>query len=330
MPILAGSFLTPGVKSSFYQAWEDGYKGVQNVLGSIMWLDAPSDGLYEIYAIWNTTPYPVRWDRGTIISNDAMGSIQFTVYNRNWGSRIYWHEDDERDDRTGTLLSRARALGEHWATLDERVFFQFIQAGTDADLLPAVPNSADGVALYSASTRFGSSNGNQVAESGTSTVQQIITDTVAVVRRFNEFQNTESQPFWNMSETMDLTVFYDPEVLLVHQQAYTAMGVFGYQAGTSTTDTSTAAGIDNVLQTAGFKIRPVVNQRITDTGRYFFINNLPNWKRPLFKQLREGQSMAEANWATSDHVRDTGEKYIQFKSRFAFGSPIPIGTIRLT
>jgi len=328
--VMAGALLTQGLKSEFVKVWSENYETLKPDLGEIVWLGATSDKLTEFYAFLESAPYPVRWDRGTVISSKAMKSVQFSVTNRDWAARIYYHHNDEQDDQTGSLYAQARELGANWGTLAERVFFQFIQAGTDANLLPTVPNSADGVALYSSSTRFGSSGGNQVTESGTTTVQQIITDTMSVFRRYNEFQNTESQPLWNMSQTKNLTVIYAPELALVMNQALTAMAVFGYQAGTSTTDTSTAAGIDNVLKTAGFSIKPIMSQRITDTSRYFFLRGLPDYKKPIFQQVREGFSEALGNWETSDHTRDTGEKYLQFRSREGYGSALAYATIKLT
>ena len=58
----------------------------------------------------------------------------------------------------------------------------------------------DGSALYISTTRYGSSDGNIVSVTGTTVVQDVITDIFDVKRRFIEFQNTESQPFWDMTD----------------------------------------------------------------------------------------------------------------------------------
>lgn len=328
--VMAGALLTAGLRSEFINVWEPSYKALTADFGDILWLSATSDKLTEIYAFLESTPYPERWDRGNKIASKSMKSVQFSVTNRDWGFRIYYHSNDVGDDQTKSLMAKVRELGRNWIILEEEIIFQFIQGSTNARLLPAVPNSSDSVALYSSSTRYGSSGGNQVTETGTSTVQQIITDTMSVYRRYSEFQNTESQPLLNTAEAKSLTVVYAPELALVMNQALTQMTVFGYQAGTSTTDTSTAAAIDNVLYTAGFNIKPIMSQRITDTSRYFFLRNLPEYKRPIFQQIREGQTEALGNWETSDHTRDTGEQYVQFKNRAGWGSCVAYATIKLT
>jgi len=328
--VQAGALLTQGLRSEFINVWSPHYEALVADFGDIFWLDATSDKLKEVYAFLESTPVPERWDRGNVIANKGMKSVQFSVTNRDWGFRIYYHSNDVGDDQTGSLYAKVRELAQNWVILEEEIIFQYIQNSTNARLLPTVPNSADGNALYPSTTRYGSSSGNQVSETGTSTVQQIITDTMSTFRRFNELQNTESQPLHNLRQTKNLTVVYAPELALVQNQAFTSMSVFGYQAGTDTTDTSTAASIDNVLQTAGFSIKPLMSQRITDTSRYFFLRGLPVEKRPVFQQLREGMSEALGNWETSDHTRDTGEMYAQFKNRAGWGSCQAYSTIKLT
>lgn len=327
--VMAGALLTPGVRAEFSKVYAPHYQGVKELLGEIMWLGATSDKLTEIYAYLETAPYPRRWDRGTVIGSKNMKSVQFSVTNRDWGHRIYVHENDIADDQTGSIFQQARGLGQNWATLPERVFFQILLGTTDDALLPVVPVAADGSALYINTSRFGSANGNVVAVTGTSNEQQIITDLMSVQQRFIEFQDTEGQPLWNHSELAKWTLVHGSALTLVMARALTMLAIHSYVDGSSTTNVRTGAGTDNVLKTAGMDIKPLNTQRITDSTYYVFLRNLPDYKKPMFQQVREPFFEAQGNWETSDHTRDTGERYIQFKSREGYGIPVPYGTCKV-
>lgn len=328
--VMAGALLTPGIRAEFVEVWSPIYDGLKKQFSDILWLDATSDKLTEIYAFLESTPMPERWDRGTVIPSKNFKSKQFSVTNRDWGFRIYHHSNDEGDDQTGSLMAKVRELAQNWVILDEEIIYQYIQDAANPRLLPAVPLSADGIDLYTSSTRYGSSDGNQVAESGTANEQQIITDILSVHRRYNEFQNTEGQPLFNVSQTMSMKVLYAPSLALVMASALTKMATFSWQEVTGAAGVATAAATDNVLKTAGFSIEPIMSQRVTDTSRYFFLRGLPTSKRPIFKQVREGLSEALGTWEVSDHTRDTGEKYTQFKDRGGWGSCQAFATIKLT
>jgi hypothetical protein len=329
--IQAGALLTAGLRSEFSKVYYPSFDGIKEQLGDVMWLGVTSNKLTELYAYLESTPFPVRWDRGNVIGSKNMKSVQFSVTNRDFGRRIYFHVNDLADDQTSSLYAQARALGQNWATLAERIFFQILGALTDNDLLPAVPNAADGSALYISTTRFGSSDGNIVSQTGSSTAQQIITDLMSAQRRFIEFQDTEGQPLWNAGDvSKGMVMFYGPSIILPVTQAMTSMSVHSTIAGSSTTNVQTGARIDNVLKTGGIDIKPVVSQRISDSKLYLFLKGLPDYKKPIFQQVREPFFEAQGNWETSDHVRDTGEMYIQFRSREGYGIPVPFATIRVS
>jgi hypothetical protein len=329
--VAVGALLTAGLKDTFARAYEPNYEGVKAALGPIMWLGATSDKLKEYYGYIESAPHPVRWDKGSMIESKGMKSVQFTVTNRDWGRRIKIHDNDIQDDQTGFAWTQARNLGSNWAYLPERVFFQMIQNATDADLLPAVPNAGDGTAIYSASTRFGASGGNQVSETGTTTAEQCLTDIMKVYRRYAEFKDTEAVvPLWNASQINKMHIFFAPSVVNVMLQAITQTMVLTKITGSSTTDVSVAAGTDNVLKTAGLDITYTANVQITDTSRYFFLRDLPDFKKAIFQQVRQPFFEAIGNWETSDYTRGTGFRYVQFKSREGYGSPVPYATIKLT
>lgn len=324
-----GPLLTQGIRNEFSFAYQPAYQNYMAEISQVIWADATSDKISELYGFMNSPLHPVVWKPGDIIGSKSILSTQFRVQNRDFGRRVYLPRN-YTDDQTGSVMAVSRGLGSNWAMLPERIFYQYIQNSTDNDLLPAVPTSADGNNLYVSSTRYGSSSGNTVTQTGSSTVQQIITDFFSVVRRFMEFQDTESQPFWpaDIVRRNGVTVFYGSSLTLVMQQAAVQMLAHSTIAGSSTTDVQTGAATTNTIIASGIPVTWVPSQRITTTAIYTFLRGLPVDKRPIVRQVREGMTEAQGNWATSDSTRNTGEEYVQFKSREGWGSALAIGTIK--
>ena len=323
-----GALLEPGIRNEFGMVYMPIYQGVRAQIGEVMWLDATSDKLEESFGFMNAPLYMRRWPADSIIPSASVGSQRFTLINRDFGRRAVLPRNVE-DDQTGTALTVARGLATTAAILPEQIFYQYIQAGTDNNLLPNVPNSADGSALYLTTTRYGSSSGNVVSVTGTSTVQQIITDIFTVHRRFIDFQNTESQPFFDAVNTKNMSVFHGSTLSLVMAQAEFQTRVHSTIAGSSTTDVQTGATPTNMLQEAGFNIRFVNSQRITGSLYYNFLRGLPNYMRPIIRQVRKGYTEYPGNFVNSDYSRDTGQTYIQADLREGWGSALAIGTIRV-
>src|SRR6185369_1056056 len=308
-----GALLTAGLRADYSQAFTPRYQGVMARIGSVIG-EVPSDKLTELYGALKSPIYPIRWDAGSEMPSKDVLSVQISVTNRDWGRRVYLPRNWE-DDQTKTAWQVARGLGQNWATLPERLFYQFITNTTDADLLPVITSSYDGTSLYSASAREGASSGNIVTQTGSSTVQQVITDLFSMDARFNDFQNAESQPFWDPSDCNNYTVFYGTSMNLVMMQAAKQMVVQGKITGTSTTDVSTSAGVNNTIIASGKSVAWQMSQRITNSAVYTFLTGIPNEYRAVARQLRKGMNEAIGNWETSDHTRSTGQPYVQYDNR---------------
>jgi hypothetical protein len=318
-----GGLLEPGLRNEFSQVYAPIYQGVRAQIGEVIWLEATSDKLEEIYGFMEAPLYMVRWPADSIIPSKAVESQRFAVINRDFGRRAVLPRNVE-DDQTGTAVQFAHMLAQTAAILPEQIFYQYIQAGTDNDLLPNVPNSADGNALHISSTRYGSSSGNIVTQTSSwGTVQNVITDIFSTHRRFSEFQNTESQPFFDVSATKNMSVFYGTSVTQVAAEAE-------FQTRPHSVVSTTGAAITNPLQEAGFNIRWINSQRITNTRAYVFLRGLPESKRPIIRQVRKGYTEFPGNFVTSDFSRDTGQTYVQGDLREGWGSALAIATIRIS
>ena len=325
-PLAIGPLLTQGIKNEFALSYEPSYKGVEALLKDVMWFDATSDKISELYGQWDSPIYPVRWDPGNMIGSKNVLSRQYRITNRDFGRRVYLPRNFE-DDQTGQAMNVARGLGRNWARLPELIFYQYIGATSSNDLLAAVPNSADGNALYLASTRYGSSSGNVVSQTSSwTTVQNVITDVMTVKRRYMEFQDTESQPYWDPSDIeAGVCCFHGTSVTQVVEEVK-RMSIVPIGANTATSN----AGVSNLLTAGALGVTWVNSQRITDTKGFFFLKGVPVEKRAIIRQVRKAPTEQIGNYETSDHTRDTGEPYIQFHSREGWGSMLAIATIRVS
>ena len=302
-------------------------ENVKARLGGVMQLGVPSDKLTEIYGYFESAPYPRIWTRGNTISSKNFRSIQFNVTNRDWGRRIMWHVNDRQDDQTKTLFDQARAAGEHWATLPERIFFQVLRNVADADLLPAIPLSADGAAWHATTAagadRFGVTGGNIETGTGIATPVTVRTDFFNAIERFRQFQDTEGQPLWDESLLdQGFTVIYN----VANDQTFREAFIQGRTIAAATTATSNAA-VTNIIMESGLNVKLWATQRLTDNDWYIFASGAQ--RKSFFQQQRQPLEEAFATWETSDWTRDTGEEYIQWKSREGYGLVIPYDTVKV-
>jgi len=293
-----------------------------------MRLGIPSDKDFETYFFWESAPHMKRWIRGTPMSSKAFKGVKYTATNYEWAMSIDWHFTSEQDDLTKSLPDHARQLGQSAALTEERVFFQILTGGTDADLLESVPTAPDGQNLFSTTSdgstaRFGATNGNSLTGTGTSQAQ-IKTDFFSVMAQFRLFQDTEGQPLW------DKRVLDSPVTLFVPASG-TLMENFGsvfQQELTHSVISSTGAAVSNVIKAMGFQVRIVFTQRLTGSSWYATLEGAD--VKPVFSQLRQSPAEINADFNNSDDVRHTGYKSIGFYQRLGFGVSTPYGGVKVT
>src|SRR3990167_2545234 len=215
-----GALLEPGLRSEAAQVYRPRYEGVKARIGEVMWMEGTSDKFQEVFGSLEAPQSLPWWPAGSPIPSGSIGSQRYTIINRDFARRVYLPRNVE-DDQTGTAMQFARMIAETYAILPEESFYQYIQNGAQSATapLPVIPNSADGNALFLTTTRYGSSSGNVVTVTGTSTVQEVITDISSVKRRFIEFQNTQSRPFFNPEMADRMSIFYGSSLTLVMDQA---------------------------------------------------------------------------------------------------------------
>lgn len=314
---VGGAALTArGIRQEFIDAYDAFSARINPALNACMDLGMPSDKGIELYGYFLSPPHPRIWRVGEEIPEAAFNSRTFSVVNYDWGLRIPWHENIEEDDQTKSLLPHVRQGGENFALLSERVFFQFLLGATDNDLLPAVPNAADGSALFAGtgSTRFGATDGNIVTGGGVATVAAIQTDLFKAISRFVLFQDTEGQPLWPYERIAEaeIVIIYGSANEEVFRRAFEQK----FHIAAATTATSNA-GVSNIVADAGLKYRLWSTPRITDNDWFVFLGNAP--KKSIFRQVRRNLRDNLEDMTNSDNARKTKMKALQWDCRFGFG-----------
>ena len=342
--VLASNVLANGLRTEFV----DTYTAIRNRqmdgrLGLVMDLNVSATNRQHEFAYFNAAPHMEYWRRGDSIPTDAFDSVTFTVPIYEWAKRIPWLKWDRKDDQTQSLMESARMAGESAALLPERFFFDIIVGSTNT--LPAVPNAPDGVDMFNATdggggARFDFTGGNILTGGNITTLSGVKSSYYAAIEQFLQFQDGQGQPMFPKDIVDQGTIIIHPaSATEVFEEAFLQRRV----GINTTTDASGAAaqssgvvGIagttpTNVVHDASRNVELWGSSRLTDANDWFiFLRNPP--KQATFFLEREGLQEFEAleGGNNSDHVRDTGEEYVQWESRSGAGVALPYAAIQIS
>lgn len=296
--------------------------------------DLDSTQRTERYMYWEESPTARIWRRGDVLPAEDFRSRSYSVTNYDWAVKVNWHENDAADDQTGSLLARARRAGRALAFIPERCFFQILTAGTDADLLPSVPNAPDGAALFSATdgagaNRFGVSGGNLYTQTGT-TSQAIRDDFYGAMERMGTFTDPNSEPFHiDDLASAGFVILYPKTMEQQMREAFEQRQTLVTQAVSDGGGgaTGTAAAVSNVVLDSGLGVQLWSSARLSGTAFYVFARGHDT--APIFHQVRMAVETDEEDRSNSDRARDTRYNSFQAFMRGGFGVNQPVGAIKV-
>ena len=317
--VLSGETLAAGIRSDFEKTYRTAYDGVEKNLGRVMQIDVPQAHLVETFGYRDSLPMPALWRRGSPIPTGSVASKSYTVTAFDYAQSIRWHRNDRNDNKVGDLYADAQMLGGMFARLDSVAFAEILT--NTASLLPSIPNAPDGQALFYGSTRFGHASGNIVSGGGVASAQAILTDFYAGVARFNAFQGTNGQPFFEPNmESASYTIFAGSANQELFMQAFRAELIHSVRS-------STGAGVTPSSIASGESVTLNFTSRISDNDWFVFREDAP--VKAIASTLREPLRMAEEHEQNSDTSRRTGEESIQFALRKGYVVNQPFGAIKI-
>lgn len=325
--VIASNVLANGLRTEFADTYSALRREADSRLATVMDTSINATNRQHEFAYFNAAPHMTNWRRGDPVPVDAFDSVQFTTPVYEWARRIPWSKFDRKDDQTQSLMDLARMAGQSAALLPERFFFDLLR-GTTATL-PAVPNAPDGASFFSTTdgsggNRFGVSGGNLLTGSGVATTSAILADYYNGIEQFKLFQDGKGQPLF----TDDVV---DGGVMIIHGAGVTEAMETAFlqkrQGLVKGTDAGTTPS--NIVQDASRNVMLWGTQRISDNDWYMFLLRAP--KKPTFLLNREGlqEFTALEGDQNSDHVRNTGEEYIQWEMRAGAGIALPFGAIKV-
>lgn len=322
-PVVATEALARGLKSKFVDTYKRLVVTSEANVGMVMDLSEPSDKSAELYAYFESAPHAHRWPRGEDRGTEGFRARSFEVPNYDYTCGVSWHDNDEQDDQTRSLYKQASDGGQSLALLPERVLFQYLNAATDLDLLPNLPNAPDGAALFSATdgagnARFGVTGGNTMAGSGL-TGAALRTDFFKIKGRSARAQDTKGQPLIPPEMLTSWVIIYNSELEEYFLEAF-VQAVSAHIAR--------EGSYSNVALISGVKFTLWGTPRITTNNWFARPLNLPH--RSLFRQVRQEIRDNIEDFTNSDHTRRTKEKSLFWDARFGFGLGLPLDWWRVT
>ena len=284
----------------------------------IMDLGLSSDKRVETRAYYTAAPHAQFRQYGDPVNEGQFDSVKWDTVNYIYDLRLSWSKYDREDDLTQSLTDQARTGGESLAGSPERALFDFINAS--ASFLPNVTNASDGLAAYSASTRFETAGGNIVAGQTFATSSGVRIAMYAAHERFRDFK-ARGQPL-HPEPVLDssMLVIYSNADNLAFAEAFNLPIV---------TSASGNAGISNILQ-AQLGGRTYTLWETSRLAAGISVVTLSGAKKPFFMQTRTNMVEAFGDEGNSDDARLTGREYVQWEQRMGFNAGVMYGSIKIT
>ena len=317
-----------GIRNNFWNTYHQRFANMDKKLGPYFQV-FPSTLPSEIYGWVESSPIMQRWDEGSSIPSSGFLTHNFAVKNYKFGVRVAVSAVTIADDQLGIVYPRCQEAAVSGALLRYRLFFQLLTNNGVPDaqtLLPAVPNAADGVAMFSATNaaggaRFGRTGGNTNAPgAGPGSPASVQVDLFTDLSIFQQFQHTNGQPLYPAADAIrKIGCIFNPNYLYSWQGATQQMFNIATAGGG-------AAAVSNITIDNNMQIDLWPDQKIQNAQSY--VSALDYEDKTVFYQDREPLTEQLAEPGNSDNARDRDEWAFYFRCRAGGGIGLPLNWVR--
>lgn len=317
-----------GLRNNFWNTYHQRFTEVDAKLS--MYCQVVASSLpSEIYGYADSSPVMQRWDEGSAIPANAFLTHNFQVKNYKFGLKVPFSAVSIADDQMGIAYPRAQEAATSGALLNYRIFFQLLTGNTVSDanqLLPGVPNAADGVALFAATNaaggpRFGRTGGNLNSPgAGPGSPASVQVDIFTDLSIFQQFQHTNGQPLYPAADAIKKVGFIFNPLYLYSWQGATQQMFNAVVAGGG------AAAVSNITQDNKMQIDLWADQKISNAFSYCCALGYED--KTIFLQDREPLTEQLAEPGNSDRAREYDEWGMYFRRRMGGGIGVPLNWIR--
>jgi len=326
--IIASAVIANGLRADFQGTYTDIRNRQADGRVGMLMSNVGMTNRYQAFAYMGAAPHMELWKPGDPVPSDAMDSTSFTGEVHNWARRIPWLKWDRKDDQLGVLYDAAKKTGESTGLLPERFLFDLLNNALTPITLPATMLAPDGAAIFATTAggvaRFGATNGNLLSGSGLATSSAVRTDYYSSIKQFGLFQDGKGQPLLS-PETIGRGV------LIIHALADTDIfeETFLQRRQGRVLGTDAGVSVSNVIQDASRTIELWGSPRLATGDWYVALKDSPTKPFALLDRegVREFEALEDNN--NSDHVRNTGQEYVQWETRQGAVPALPYGIIKI-
>lgn len=327
--VMSGPALARGLRADFINTWRKRYELNRARLTNMMELGIKADQFVSIFGYGETPIYPARVPWGEAPRREPHLYRTFEVEQFRWMAEVIWLKRDRELSQLRSIQADAAKAALNWGTLAERIFFQFITAGTDVNLHSAVPTAPDGAAMFAAldgdsADRFGISGGNIVSGHLWTTGEGVRSGFFAAIEQIGQFQDPRGQPFMDDGVMQEGVTYIYPiarrhEVSLGFLQQFTAIA--------ASTATSNAA-VSNVVLDSGMKVVLYGTNRYTTDQGFLFVNSMD--AKPVFELISAPLSERYYDEGNSYDHGQRGHESLSYEMWGGHGVNLPNGACKIT
>jgi hypothetical protein len=313
MPIIDNTYsMKAGVIDHLKSTWDNQapiFKTTQEICIKFL----PAQNLRKATYAWkDSVPFPSRWAYSAGRTYRTFKDRYIDISNTAYEISIPYNKYDEEDDQLGDVKSHISLATRRFLQLPDKFLGEYLN--NSADLLPALANAFDGVALFSdvdgnGDARFNTTGGNIVTGSGTATTAAVKHDLMVAQRRFLRFRDTAGEIIFGEDDVKfeNLHVIVPTAMNGVIQELSKAQ--YLHMDVASNTSESNI-----VMQTFSSNINPYLSD---DVDWYVAVKH-PYWRGLAYRAPQDVRQII-AEFSNSDHARKYNEECLYADVRCGMG-----------